>query len=168
MISLLGKRVFLLHNVHESGSKIFHTRWAMNYLPGPMTRAQIPAVNALARAMERAAEREISREVVSKPAESRSTLGRDVAPVLPGSVPTFYYPINRGISDALQEVAGQIPGEAPRPQYLYKPELIGQARVVYLARKYNISEEAVFTARIDEMRRRGLVRWEITPWIRLT
>jgi hypothetical protein len=35
MISLLGKRVFLLHNVHDSGSKIFHTRWAMNYLPGP-------------------------------------------------------------------------------------------------------------------------------------
>jgi hypothetical protein len=95
-----------------------------------------------------------------KPAESRSTLGRDVVPVLPGSVPTFYYPVNRGISDALQEVAGQLPDEAPRPQYLYKPELVGQARVVYLARKYNISEEAVFTVRIEEMRRRGLVRWE--------
>jgi hypothetical protein len=160
MISLLGKRVFLLHNVHDSGPKVFHTRWAMNYLTGPMTRAQIPALNALARAMERTAERTVPQEAAPKAAETRSTLGRDVAPVLPGSVPVFYYPVNRGISDALQEVAGQLPGEAPRPRYLYRPELVGQARVVYLARKYNISEEAIFTVRIDEMRRRGLVRWE--------
>jgi hypothetical protein len=160
MISLLGKRVFLLHNVHDSDSKIFHTRWAMNYLPGPMTRAQIPALNALAKAMERTAEQTTVRFSESKPAETRSTLGQVVTPVLPGSVPVFYYSVNRGISDALQEAAGQLPGEAPRPQYLYKPELVGQARVIYLARKYNISEEATFTVRIDEMRRRGLVRWE--------
>ena len=160
MISLLGKRVFLLHNVHDSGAKIFHTRWAMNYLTGPMTRAQIPALNALARAMERMTERTVPQEAAPKAAETSSTLGRDVVPVLPGSVPVFYYPVNRGISDALQEAAGQLPGEAPRPRYLYRPELVGQARVVYLARKYNISEEATFTVRIDEMRRRGLVRWE--------
>ncbi len=34
-ISLLDKRVFLLHNVHEDEPEVFHTRWAMNYLPGP-------------------------------------------------------------------------------------------------------------------------------------
>jgi hypothetical protein len=160
MISLLGKRVFLLHNVHDSGSKTFHTRWAMNYLAGPTTRAQIPALNALARAMERISEQTAVSVTASKPVESRSNLGRDVAPVLPGSVPVFYYPVNRGISDALQEAGSQLSGEPPRPQYLYRPELVGQARVVYLARKYNISEEAAFTVRIEEMRRRGLVRWE--------
>lgn len=37
----LGKRVFLLHNVHESKPVVFHTRWAMSYLPGPLTRDQI-------------------------------------------------------------------------------------------------------------------------------
>ena len=160
MISMLGKRVFLLHNVHESGSKVFHTRWAMNYLPGPMTRAQIPAVNALAKAMEHMSERAVSVVGGEKSGKAGSSLGRDVAPVLPGAVPVFYHPVNRGISDALQEVAGQLAGEVPRPEYLYKPELVGQAQVVYLARKYNISEEATFTVRIDEMRRRGLVRWE--------
>jgi len=40
-ISSLGKRVFLLHNVHEKGPVIFHTRWAMSYLRGPLTRNQI-------------------------------------------------------------------------------------------------------------------------------
>jgi hypothetical protein len=160
MISLLGKRVFLLHNVHESGSKTFHTRWAMNYLAGPMTRAQIPAVNELARVMARVSAQVPVGKDEPKHSESAKNLGQDVAPVLPGSVPVFYHPDNRGISDALQEVADQIPGDVPRPHYFYRPELVGQARVVYLARKYNISEEAAFTVRIDEMRRRGLVRWE--------
>jgi hypothetical protein len=37
----LGKRVFLMHNVHEDEPVVFHTRWAMSYLRGPMTRDQI-------------------------------------------------------------------------------------------------------------------------------
>ncbi|MFK7883577.1 MAG: DUF87 domain-containing protein [Phycisphaerales bacterium] len=42
LISGLGKRVFLLHNVHERGGPVlFHTRWAMSYLRGPMTLAEI-------------------------------------------------------------------------------------------------------------------------------
>ena len=89
MISLLGKRVFLLHNVHDSRPNIFHTRWAMNYLPGPLTRTQIPAVNALVKATERAAERPAAGVLSSTSEESPAGLGRDVAPVLPGSVPTF-------------------------------------------------------------------------------
>ena len=48
MISTLDKRVFLLHNVHEDEPVLFHTRWAMNYLTGPLTRVQLPALNALA------------------------------------------------------------------------------------------------------------------------
>ena len=37
----LGKRVFLMHNVHEDGPVVFHTRWVMSYLRGPLTRTQI-------------------------------------------------------------------------------------------------------------------------------
>ena len=37
----LGKRVFLLHNVHENEPVIFQTRWVMSYLRGPITREQI-------------------------------------------------------------------------------------------------------------------------------
>jgi len=40
-LSALGKRVFLMHNVHEPGPTPFHTRWAMSYLAGPLTRDQI-------------------------------------------------------------------------------------------------------------------------------
>ena len=41
MISGLGKRVFLLHNVHEDNPVLFQTRWAMSFLAGPVTREQI-------------------------------------------------------------------------------------------------------------------------------
>ena len=40
-LSALGKRVFLMHDVHEPGPTPFHTRWAMSYLAGPLTRDQI-------------------------------------------------------------------------------------------------------------------------------
>jgi len=47
LISSLGKRVFVLHNVHAKMPVLIQTRWAMNFLAGPMTRAQIPALNQL-------------------------------------------------------------------------------------------------------------------------
>ncbi len=37
----LGKRVFLMYNAHEDEPVVFQTRWAMSYLSGPLTRAQI-------------------------------------------------------------------------------------------------------------------------------
>ena len=37
----LGKRRFLLHNVHEPRPMVFETRWAMSYLSGPLTREQV-------------------------------------------------------------------------------------------------------------------------------
>jgi hypothetical protein len=54
LISSLGKRVFILHNVHEKHPILFQTRWTMNYLAGPLTRTQImemkiiPALNMFA------------------------------------------------------------------------------------------------------------------------
>lgn len=42
MIANIKPRVFLMRNVHNSGGPIMlHTRWAMNYLSGPLTRQQI-------------------------------------------------------------------------------------------------------------------------------
>lgn len=40
-ISGLGNRVFLMNNVHEDGPAIFHVRWVMSYLSGPLAREQV-------------------------------------------------------------------------------------------------------------------------------
>ncbi len=41
LLSGLGSRVFLLNNVHEDEPVLFHTRWVMSYLAGPLTRTSI-------------------------------------------------------------------------------------------------------------------------------
>ena len=45
----LGKRRFLLHNVHEDEAVVFNTRWVMSYLAGPLTRDQISTLMAKAK-----------------------------------------------------------------------------------------------------------------------
>jgi hypothetical protein len=50
LISGLGKRVFLLHNVHTHTPAVFETRWTMSFLSGPMSREQIKALTAEMRA----------------------------------------------------------------------------------------------------------------------
>ncbi len=54
LISGLGKRVFVMQNVHEINPIVFQTRWTMNFLAGPLTRSQIPALNALVGAGDQA------------------------------------------------------------------------------------------------------------------
>ncbi|MEZ5973622.1 MAG: hypothetical protein R3E96_01910 [Planctomycetota bacterium] len=63
MLSGLGKRVFLLNNVHESGPVTFTTRWVLSYLRGPMTKQELtrlckppaPAAEPVAKGAETAA-----------------------------------------------------------------------------------------------------------------
>lgn len=41
LLSGLGSRVFLMNNVHDDAPTLFHVRWAMSYLAGPLTRRKI-------------------------------------------------------------------------------------------------------------------------------
>ena len=158
-ISLLDKRVFLLHNVHEDEPEVFHTRWAMNYLPGPLTRVQLPELNALVDAQtHRVTKRPVEAESSSE--EESPKLGQTLQPALPGSISVHYLPANKGLSQALDEVKDLIGVTAQQPKVLYRAALAGQARVGFLDRKYNISQEKLYAIRIEEMQRKGLIRWE--------
>jgi hypothetical protein len=46
VISSLGSQVFLLHDVHRDKPIVFHTRWALSYLAGPLTREQLAQLKA--------------------------------------------------------------------------------------------------------------------------
>ncbi|REJ97773.1 MAG: ATP-binding protein [Planctomycetota bacterium] len=41
ILSGVKSRVFLMNNVHEDAPVVFHTRWALSFLRGPLTREQI-------------------------------------------------------------------------------------------------------------------------------
>ena len=47
LLSGLGKRQFLLHNVHERAPVVFETRWTLSYLRGPLGREEIKRLSSV-------------------------------------------------------------------------------------------------------------------------
>jgi hypothetical protein len=84
----LGKRRFVMHNVHEDAPLLFETRWALSYLRGPLTRTQIaglmagrrpvPRVRDTAAAAERAVVRTGGRGGPDGPAAGRPVVAAGV------------------------------------------------------------------------------------------
>jgi hypothetical protein len=177
LISSLGKRVFLLRNVHEKQPHLFQTRWAMNYLAGPMTRNQIPLLNALAGAVPgRAAEvdPQIRTAVPSRPMAAAATspsvedmeVGHPTRPTVPARVSEYFMPVNLSLPQAAREREVTLPAEAQTLHMLYRPSLLAHANVRFLNRKYNLNHELQRTVMIPELDRRGAARWaqhEVRP-----
>jgi len=189
LISGLDKRVFLLHNVHEREPVLFKTRWAMNYLTGPLTRAQIPALNILAAGDETATERPTTRvqgafltgeperrvtghappaagytpgraEPQPEPEALLNHLGSTTRPAVPARVEEYFLPNNLTLTQAFKAAGQTLPGDAQNLGLLYRPVLVAQAIISYLNRKYKLDHEQHLTAVVQDPDRRGRVRWE--------
>lgn len=121
----LGQRVFLMHNVHDDGPTIFHTRWAMSYLCGPLTRQQIkqlmkPRAGVVARELPPQQPGTVPpppayRTAAGPPPRTQAT--EAARPVLPPDLQQFYVPPGRPVT-----------GKA----LVYQPGVIGSARVHYV------------------------------------
>ena len=91
VLSGLGKRTFLLHNVHEDAPVIFQTRWVMSYLSGPMTREQIKRLMADKKASSAAAlPAAAPSQTASAPVQAAPQAAEP--PVMPQDVPVYYAP----------------------------------------------------------------------------
>ncbi len=161
LISGLEKRVFMLHSVYKSKPVLFNTRWALNYLAGPMTRDQLPAANALVRGGGKAAPTGAeSTAVLEKPRPSAVKASTDLTssrPAVPGSIPEYFLPNNLGVSESA--AAAGIQGSVASEGIVYRPGILAQAEVRYLSRQYNI-EKVDKTGAILEDPGSGLIRWE--------
>ena len=109
----LGKRRFLLHNVHEDEAVVFGTRWVLSYLAGPLTRDHIKSLmsgikNKLAKAAIR-------------PAKAKQRAASS-APALPPAVEQVFVP-----------AAGN--------DVTYYPRLVAAADVTYANARYNVEDE---------------------------
>ena len=147
LISALQSRVFLLHNVHESRPVVFHSRWAMSYLRGPLTRPQVQqlvAESAAVPATQPAAGIEPAPEPgVPRPPEPRAAAAPPAAepkpvpyskvpPQLPSAVKQVYLPATLSFKRALDKLAHKedaiVAREAEAGGYLlYRPALLGLA-----------------------------------------
>ena len=165
-ISSLGKRVFLLHNVHSKEPEIFTTRWAMNYLPGPITRNKLKDLNRLVGADERmlAAVQSGADQTLTAGdllgGKNGDLPGRTTEPVLGSKVDIFYLPVKLGLGEAYKRAAER--GVAPtiQPRYHYRPVLVGQAQIWFTNRTYNVNTQKRVTVLIPELEGRGMVQWK--------
>jgi hypothetical protein len=113
LIASLDKRVFMLHNVHESGPVLFHTRWAMSYLRGPLTRQQLQSL--------------ITPVMPPEQTTAREETGQHHPPTLPPEIHQLYLPSAR-------------PDSHLHPPH-YTPVLLGIATVNYHDSKKQIHEQ---------------------------
>jgi hypothetical protein len=88
-IGSLEKRVFLMHNVHESHPVLFQTRWALSYLAGPMTREQIRSLGQASTPV--AAATTTQGDVMAKQKAALSPASSSL-PVLPSEVTQLFAP----------------------------------------------------------------------------
>lgn len=161
MISGLQKRVFLLHSVYKQGPTLFGTRWTMNYLAGPLTKTQLPALAKMSGAP--GAESPSSVEPAgAKPALSKQpgqaasgiSLSR---PAIPGSITEFVMPNDLPVSDAV--IAANLPGTAAAEGVVYHAALLNQAEVRYVSRQYNLDYGRKVCAIVEDPGM-GLIAWE--------
>ena len=108
ILSGLGNRIFLLHNVHEDAPVVFQCRWAMSYLRGPLTRPEIkrlmdPRKQAVPAAVP-AAQPAAAPRSIPAPAAAGSGLAQ-AAPVLPPEIPQRFLPVRSQPSGVVYEAA---------------------------------------------------------------
>jgi hypothetical protein len=96
-IAGLGKRVFLLHSVHENQPVTFETRWTMSYLAGPMTREQIKQLMKGRAGTTAAPAAAAPMSPVAPSAGSAVPSGGARPPVLAPEVPQFALPVATGV-----------------------------------------------------------------------
>jgi hypothetical protein len=137
LISGLDSRVFLMHNVHDDAPTLFHTRWVMSYLCGPLTRDQIRRIQPPAprvAAVGPAASTTTAASVTAPPsgASLTATLEEDgyspLAPSLKASIKQTYLPVLNEADSAAAVL-------------VYEPLLVACGQVAFLDRAKNIRGE---------------------------
>ena len=114
----LGSRVFLMNNVHEDEPIVFHTRWVLSYLRGPMTKRQIEDL------MDPIRDQHMAAVVDRKQKLGRKAKQKRERPVIPPGIEEVFLP-------SLRE-----PDEGER--LIYRPALLGSAKLHYSRSTYKV------------------------------
>lgn len=180
LISSLGKRVFVLHNIHAKQPELLQTRWTMNFLAGPLTRNQIPALNRLANAdapreaapsMETqptaapvmAAMPNLRAAAVKSQPPTTAIQSSSTKPPIPAGIREYFLPQNYSLPEAFSAAQRPMPAEVMIEGIVYYPALLASAEVKVLDRKYGVDSEITRSALVRSPEKRGSVRWEEHP-----
>ena len=127
-LAALGSRVFLMNNVHDNQPQVFHTRWAMSYLRGPLTRNQIRSLMADRKAAiekeQAASAPEVTVNAVAEPTTFASS-----RPVITAKISQKYWPMSPRIS------RGRLPEGS---QLQYRPAVMGESKMHFVQSKCDV------------------------------
>jgi hypothetical protein len=146
----------------------------MNYLAGPVTRNQIPALNALVGAAAVAAPAQHAPSAATAPPstatpvpptppavpESAPVLGLETRPRVPARVQEYFLPNNLTLDEAATTSQRKVSRDAKNLGLLYRPVLLAQADVRFTNRKYKLDTDVQRAVLVEEPDRRGNVRWD--------
>ncbi len=120
----LGRRVFLMNNVHDDAPTVFQTRWTLSYLRGPLTRQQIQHLTAA---------RGVAPGPVAPVGQTTRSGAATASAVTPVAVSSASQRpvVPPGIAEHFLAAK---PGDAPQ-RLLYRPGLLGTARLHYVHAK---------------------------------
>ena len=176
LISSLGKRVFVLHNIHAAQPELLQTRYTMNFLAGPITRNRIKDLNGLANADDSAPTQPTIAPVmaaaptlrpVERPGQSHppiaSIQSSSTKPPIPAWIKEYFLPQNYSLPEAFTAAQRQMPPEVMIDGVVYRPALLASADVRILDRKHGVDSEITRTVLVRSPEKRGSVRWEEHP-----
>ena len=125
LLAGLEQRMFLLHSVHDDDETVFQTRWTMSYLRGPLLREEIKRLQGAGPALEA-----VTPRLNPFATGAGGAGGAGPRPLLPPGV---------------REVFLASDGPVPAGGLLYKPAILGRARVRFTHTKARIdSNREVF------------------------
>ena len=187
-ISGLQKRVFILHSVNSADTPLFQSRWTLNFLAGPLTRAQIPDLNRLGASSPAPAASPVQAEpagaapvqnIASADAPTQPILASTPAvaaaasslesgysaahPAVPDGLVEYFIPNELGVSVAMK-AANQAVTQNPQVEgLLYYPALLAQVEARYLLRRYNLDYDHRLSALVTDLSG-SLMQWEDFAW----
>jgi len=109
----LGKRIFLMNNVHEDTPVLFETRWTLSFLRGPLTKKQI--------------------QLLTGPQKSTAATAAGTAKIAAAN--SARPPLPSGINEAFIPWRGTA---APGERLVYRPSLLGVAKLHFIDAKAQV------------------------------
>lgn len=145
IVGRVGKRTFLLHNVHAKAPTVFQTRWVLSYLAGPLSRDQLARLSQAGSAPvladapssgphATAAAVQASALAAQPPAPTATGVPAAGRPFLPPDVPQLFAPLVSASEGAT-----------------YFPQVLGVADVHYVSKTHGVDETRRIT-RLAELR----------------
>ena len=130
LLAGLGKRMFLMNNIHEKQPVVFETRWTLSYLRGPLAR---PEIQKLMQDSATTQEKTGGAHDVPTPSASRAVAAGP--PVLPPGIPQYYFPVRGAAKDIV-----------------YTPVALGAAKIQFVDDKLgvDIARDLVFTTALTD------------------